>query len=541
MWKTAYLTCSLAFDPPVVIPFQNGNATDRSRGQLIDYGVQVLSMSFGSDPPTLYFCTGYRNHAKCLAIEYAMGRDVVQVAASGNRRDELNFPARDRRVLSAGGFQAGGAFWDDSPGGLTNCPAPPYRGECGSNFSKSYSGSYHTHQEVLGSAKRVLSTTYPNTTWVDYAECGDGHGTPMGDGIGWCTGTSMSAPQIAGVVGLLRSINPLVPQGLPEPPVGQNPGLRTVLAETASRNGAWDPKFGYGVPDAAAAARRVLGTAAGATVRNRATPLFRLWQGTTRDFAETSSPQYALGLMINQDKNYVQPASGLGVQAVVPGYAFPTDTNDPADEYDSYDTTPPATPRAAIYVLTTEYKPRPEWPALVPLHLMDKDYAGGKDYLLATTTAEIEAAHSAGYNLRTIQGYVYQSCTPEATCIPPAAQKLWRKYKAADNDCAVFLESERSAFEAAGYTAACPAGSAVMLGYAYPATDSDSDGLPDGFEYVVGTNPQPGGADSDNDGSSDAVELPLAGIPVADPCMGGTLGASLCGANILFQDGFDGN
>lgn len=120
MWRMAYLACSTTFTPPAVIPVENGNATDRSRGQLIDFGVQVLSMSLGSRLPTANFCSGNSNHAKCLAIEYAIGRDVVQVAASGNRREELNFPAQDERIVSAGGFQTGGVFWDDSPGGPTN-------------------------------------------------------------------------------------------------------------------------------------------------------------------------------------------------------------------------------------------------------------------------------------------------------------------------------------------------------------------------------------------------------------------------------------
>lgn len=39
-----------------------------------------------------------------------------------------------------------------------------------------------------------------------------------------------------------------------------------------------------------------------------------------------------------------------------------------------------------------------------------------------------------------------------------------------------------------GYTTAFPAGSNKRLGYAYPAVDSDGDGLVDGFEHVVGTN-----------------------------------------------------
>ena len=148
--------------------------------------------------------------------------------------------------------------------------------------------------------------------------------------------------------------------------------------------------------------------------------------------------------------------------------------------------------------------------------------------------------NSANYKLWTIQGYIYQPCTPESTCIPPFAQKLWRKCKTADNDCATFLESERSAFEGAGYTAVQPAGSNALLGYAYPATDVDppsDDALPDALELVIGTRTD--AADSDNDGLADDEEFPLAGVAVSDPCLGGTLGASLCPGDHIFDDGFD--
>lgn len=119
--------------------------------------------------------------------------------------------------------------------------------------------------------------------------------------------------------------------------------------------------------------------------------------------------------------------------------------------YDSFPTesgtTPLPAPRAAAYVLTTEYKPRASWPDLLPLHLMDRSNAQGRDFLLVTTNAEIRQAHDDGYNLRNIQGYIYETCTPEPGCKPPDAQKLYRECNTVAGDCATFLESELGAFE----------------------------------------------------------------------------------------------
>jgi hypothetical protein len=339
----------------------------------------------------------------------------------------------------------------------------------------------------------------------------------------------MSAPQIAGILGVLRSVNPLVS-------VGNNPtvagSLRHVLAGTtfqAAANQSWEPFLGYGRPDAAAAVKRMLGKVAGAVTRNRATPLFRLYSAGAKDYADTTSPQMAVGLMINMAHAW-QPVTSVPTVPMYP--EFPHDPDDGAL----------AAPRASVYVMTTEYKPRPEWPALVPLYLMDKDLPGSRDvddFMLVTTKEDIEYAHDHGYNLRAIQGYLYAApCTPEPGCIPPGVQRLYRACNASATDCATFLESESASFAAAGYTTTFPpaAGAKTLLGYAYPAIDSDQDGLVDGFEYVVGTNPQL--KDSDHDNNDDGVEFPMTGVPVSDPCAGG-VGARDCGADVIFRNGFD--
>ncbi|MEM8998338.1 MAG: hypothetical protein AAGF23_26375, partial [Acidobacteriota bacterium] len=63
-----------------------------------------------------------------------------------------------------------------------------------------------------------------------------------------------------------------------------------------------------------------------------------------------------------------------------------------------------------------------------------------------------------------------------------------------------------------------------ILGYAFTLDDADGDHLLDGFEGLIGTDPQV--ADTDCDGLSDGAELPPAGLPAGDPLDAG------CGADL---------
>jgi len=514
---------------------------------LTQAGSQIINVSLGAGLPDNYCENGANPGAEwCAALNLAAANDVIVVAASGNFRGNIQFPAADDGVLAVGGADEVGSLWDEAPGDAQGigCPnynpntpnAPENQFECGSSYTRDLN---KRHQELVVPAKNVRSTFYRGLTWSAPSRCGDSYGdATASDGVGLCTGTSMSAPIVAGVMGLLRSINPLAPKGDPENAAVY--GVRDVVAETTDRAVAgqpWSAQLGYGMPRVRAAADRILGRVRGDVVPNRLTPLFTLYSPGGLDFANVASPQGAVALIRFSSASYTtttNPAS-----ATTPGFAS-FRTENPA----------PPVPRANMYVLTTEAS-LGNGAAIVPLYWLDRERPWPlgctetqpgcaffhRDNLLVSSTAHVEAAVAQGYRFRGRQGFVYARCAGDLpSCMPAGTELMYRLCKAADDDCAVFLESQRPAYQALGYTQAFPAGADSVMGYAYPNVDSDNDGLVDGMERIIGTNLAD--QDADDDGVLDGIEFPQAGIALTDPCAGPNITCTRL-PNQLFANGFE--
>jgi subtilase family protein/thrombospondin type 3 repeat protein len=446
---------------------------------LVDHGAQVLNASWGGQGN----CSDDFDMT-CSALAHVEDRDLTMFASSGNDETDINYPASDPRVISVGGISPDGMLWMES-----DCPPvtgyPPGT-ECGSNYTKTQGSAM---QVLVAPAKNILSTTYEGWVWIQ-GKCADG------SAYGLCTGTSMSSPYAAGVGALVRSANPLLTKA----------NVRTILINNASRGGAWDPRLGYGIPNADASVQSALGKVAGQVLANRLTPLFSLYSAAAEDYYYTTVPQMASAAMFDP----VTPYGSVG--PYVNGYtAFPGTACNVSPCRRG--------PGASAYIFTSDHAPYAGAPALVPLYRMSfrgtnpNGNPQHRDTTYTTQVAGVTLFKSLGYELDGIEGYIHPNCTPEPGCIPSGAVRLYRRYNPQRDDFAIFPESELVQLESQGYTSTGGTNFNDVIGYVYPNVDTDGDGLIDGFELLIGTNPQT--ADSDCDGVSDGVEV--LNYPYGDP------------------------
>jgi len=151
----------------------------------VDHGAKVINMSLGDSEhsPMLYD-----------AIRYAHERDVVLIAAAGNDNvSQPMYPAGYEEVLSVAAVNQ--------------------------SLDKAIFSNYGSHIDVTAPGEHIPSL-FPNNHYV------------------YMSGTSMAAPHVAGMAGLIRSVRPDL----------TNEQVLEVIRRTADDLGppGHDPYFGYG-------------------------------------------------------------------------------------------------------------------------------------------------------------------------------------------------------------------------------------------------------------------------------------------------------
>lgn len=471
-------------------------------------GVGVVNWSGGAAAEDEFYCDN-DSSGLCLALEYMQQQNTLMVGAAGNHRTLMQFPASEVGTVAVGGLDENGIFWNESPSNNdpfdfssdANCPRSG-GGECGSNISHS---PINQKLDVMTQARTVYSTFYTNGEWADDINCTDFQDGAV-DGYGNCTGTSMSAPQVAGIMQLMRSTHPLLPNGTVDP--NERTGLINVLNATASRStsgqGVHD-FLGYGLPDARLALETILGESNGVQMKTRLTPMFVASSAEANNHVYSPFPQVIMAFLIYNGATYAPDTNAPLVNEFTEFW------------YDTANLTFPA-PRASFYVFTTNNNPFVNLKNMVPLRRMEKSIsATNRNDTYAVNDSEIETFKADGYNLAGIEGYIFPVCGFEPGCIPANAHKLYRVVDDVNfNHTLVNLPINDPA----------PANS-TKLGYVFPNVDTDGDGLIDGQERILGT--LIGTPDTDGDGMTDGFEYPPAGIPFSDPLI----------SDIIFENGFE--
>lgn len=206
----------------------------------VDHGAKILNLSLGG--PTT-------SATERRAIEYAVSRDVLLVAAVGNgyaNGNPVEYPAALLQPVGSRG--AGGR-------GL----AVGASTRSGTRAAFSATG---THLSLLAPGEGVfsaVSSTSPRTRYPRTPLPGSTAGL-----YGFGSGTSFAAPQVAGAAALVWAANPRL----------RAHEVAAVIEATASGGGTWQPGTGFGVLDVAAAvarSRELAGAAAPFRVEARRT------------------------------------------------------------------------------------------------------------------------------------------------------------------------------------------------------------------------------------------------------------------------------
>lgn len=145
-----------------------------------DNGAKVINMSMGTPAPYTQPCSAGSNYQ--TAISYAVSKGVTVFVSAGNDH-------RDVVVVSP-----------------ASCQGVITVGASTSSDTRASFSNFGGKVSIAAPGVSILATFLRGTS-ID-ASCGDSSFGTGSDGVGYCSGTSMSSPVTAGAGALLLSVNP---------------------------------------------------------------------------------------------------------------------------------------------------------------------------------------------------------------------------------------------------------------------------------------------------------------------------------------------
>lgn len=485
-------------------------------------GSQIINMSFEQelDNCNLQISNWGDDLDICDVFSQAKNRDILLFAAAGNNGNNyMGWPANEiDTVIGVAGTNKFGELFD---------------------IETWFKSSFDPFNTKFATPGQSILTHHPYGDFSESLSCIDSNFYPNGDGYQRCSGTSFSAPILASVGAMIRSINPLVPVD----------DIKQIM---------WDSKVQgladqrYAIPRADKSVKLTLGKSGRNQLVNRLTPMFRMKSNSDYylpgqiSYLSTTIPQVAVAAKLGTYMETPEESTGrIGSHKIL----FSSDTSSPSTSgYDNYRGIF-HTPRAPFYVFGGHRNPfNNEAADLLPLyHMAMPKFFGYNGYCneLGDHAYATERSNGFGGSIRCgqypnnhlyegIEGYILPTCPTGVDCYetsgnPNDAQCLKVRYSVQDNSFALMMASEvnKPMFQSYGtdypniYGQMTPISSlnnlenAECLGYVFPNVDTDNDGVIDGMELVLGTDKD--NPDTDGDCLNDGTEYPLAGIPVSDP------------------------
>ena len=463
----------------------------------------------------------------CATLATAKARDIIIVSAAGNNlKTSMAWPASEfNNVIAVAGTDQFGRLWDRRVlGSSSNCPLVG-TSECGTNFD--------VQNTMFAAPAHNTLVFHPFGDYNSSIGCSDWNFGTVDDGYQLCSGTSFSTPYVSSIVAMIRSINPLL----------SFDNVKLVL---------WDSRVpnlsdqSYAIPRANKSVELTLGKSNSTQVVNRLTPMFRMktdvssgWPGQI-SYLSTTIPQVASAAKFG---------SYLSTPDLNDFVTYKSDYNSPTIDGYSLIVGTSESARAPFFVFGSHRNPfNNDATDLLPLHHMSRprftgyngscsklaDHAYSTDKNSGFNQNNFCSSYQIKYLYEGIDGYILPGCPSGVDCYETTgnaddAQCLKVRYSTQNKSFALMMASEvnEAMFQSYGttfknnlnqtvsITTLAGMSNAECLGYVFPNVDSDSDGIIDGMELVLNTDPND--ADSDNDGVNDGDEYPLAGIPQSDP------------------------